>query len=152
MSSDLSILGRDPRLYETASPALRKQVIKEVLANFAEGISYESCCWAADIPPDIFTQWRHESVQLEKACRRELAKLEKTYVRAMRGKPDETTGEKPSPAEMKFAHEALKQTNRYWAPKSAGAGIADGLSELVKLLPQETYALVVSTLSKHIDQ
>lgn len=144
-------LGRHPDVYETCSPDLRREIIKEVLENFATGISYESCCWAADVSPDVFTGWRKADPRLHKACMKRLAELEKAYVRTMNGKPDPTTGEKPSPSAMKMAHEALKQTNRAWQPKQAAAGLTEGLLELEKSLPAPVYALVVSTLHKHLD-
>lgn len=144
-------LGRHPDTYDTCSAELRREIIKDVLENFDAGISYESCCWAADVPPDVFTRWRQEDPRLEKACRKRLALLEKQYVRIMRGKLDPETGEKPSSSEAKMAHEALKQTSRYWAPKQAAAGLTEGLTELEKSLPAAVYALVVSTLHKHLD-
>jgi hypothetical protein len=143
-------LGRHPDVYDTCSAELRRQIVQDVLANFDAGISYESCCWAADVSPDVFTRWRNEDPRLEKACRRRLALLEKEYVRIMRGKADES-GEKPTASEQKMAHEALKQTNRYWMPKQAAAGLTEGLTELEKSLPPPIYALVVSTLHKHLD-
>lgn len=144
-------LGRHPDVYDTCSEELQRQIVKDVLDNFDAGISYESCCWAADCPPDVFTRWRNADPRLEKACRKRLALLEKQYVRVMRGKLDPETGEKPSLAESKMAHEALKQTNRYWAPKTGGAQIGEGLVELQKSLPPAMYALVVSTLHKYVD-
>lgn len=155
-------LGRHPDAYDTCSADLRRELIKEVLDNFDAGVSYESCCWAADVPPDVFTRWRQEDPRLEKACRRRLALLEKDYVRTMRGKPllDDKGVERvggdgdpiwPSAHQMKMAHEALKQTNRYWMPKQAAAGLTEGLTELEKSLPPNVYALVVSTLHKHLD-
>jgi hypothetical protein len=143
-------LGRHPDIYDTCSADLRRQIVTEVLQNFDAGISYESCCWAADVPPAVFSRWRLEDPRLEKACRRRLALLEKEYVRIMRGKLDEA-GHKPSPSEQKMAHEALKQTSRYWMPKQAAAGLAEGLTELEKSLPPAVYALVVGTLHKHLD-
>lgn len=150
-------LGRHPDTYDTCSAELRREIIKDVLENFDAGISYESCCWAADVPPDVFTRWRQEDPRLEKACRKRLALLEKEYVRIMRGKPDlnqlDDDGQpiKPTASEQKMAHEALKQTSRYWAPKQAAAGLTEGLTELEKSLPAAVYALVVSTLHKHLD-
>lgn len=155
-------LGRDPALYDTCSEGLKREVIQQVLENFDAGISYESCCWAADVPPDVFTRWRQEDPRLEKACRKRLALLEKDYVRTMRGLcklgPDGKTpelnegGERiyPTAQQQKMAHEALKQTNLYWAPKSAAAQLADGLAELEKLLPAPAYSQVVSTLHKYL--
>lgn len=150
-------LGRHPDVYDTCSAELRREIVKDVLENFDAGISYESCCWAADVPPDVFTRWRNEDPRLEKACRKRLALLEKEYVRIMRGKPDlNQLGDdgrpiKPTASEQKMAHEALKQTNRYWMPKQAAAGLTEGLTELEKSLPAGVYALVVSTLHKHLD-
>lgn len=153
-------LGRDPALYDTCSPQLKREVIQEVLANFDAGVSYESCCWAADVPPEVFTRWRQEDPRLEKACRKRLALLEKAYVRTMRGLPelDEdgnpkiVDGERvyPTAQQQKMAHEALKQTSLYWAPKSAAAQLAEGLQELEKQLPAKEYGLVVSTLHKYL--
>jgi len=144
-------LGRHPDVYDTCSEELRREVVKQVLDNFDAGISYESCCWAADCPPEVFTRWRNEDPRLEKRCRNRLALLEKEYVRIRRGKPDPDTGEVPSPTDRKIAGEMLAQTNRYWAPKQAAAGLGEGLTELEKSLPPAVYALVVSTLHKHLD-
>lgn len=144
-------LGRDPSVYDTCSDDLKRQVIKDVLANLAEGVSYESACWAADISPEAFSQWKNDDPRLMKAWRRQIALQERELVRMMRGKPDEKTGEKPSAAEMKMAHEALKQTQRAWMPRQAAAGLGEGLLELEKSLPAPVYALVVSTLHKHLD-
>lgn len=144
-------LGRHPDTYNTCSAELRREIVKEVLENFDAGISYESCCWAADIPPEVFTRWRNEDPRLEKKCRQKLALLEKEYVRIRRGKPDPQTGVEPSATDRKIAGEMLAQTNRYWQPKQAAAGLTEGLAELEKSLPPATYALIVSTLHKHLD-
>lgn len=160
-------LGRDPDLFTTCSPELRREVIKQVLDNFDSGASYESCCWAAEVPPDIFTAWRQADKRLEKACRQRLAQLEIEHVRVMRGLPPKKhpdTGlpwtmnealaygwQPPTQMQQRMAHEALKVLSKYWAPKQQGAQLAAGLEELAKALPAETYALVVNTLHKHID-
>lgn len=149
--SEPNYLGRHPDVYETCSAQLRRDIVKDVLENFSSGISYESCCWAADIPPDIFNRWRLEDPRLNKACMKRLAELEREYVRTMRGHPNPQTGDKPSASEQKMAHEALKQTNRAWMPKRGADGLAEGLVELEKSLPAPAYALVVATLHKHVD-
>jgi len=159
-------LGRDPTIYDTCSPELQRQVIRDVLDNFDSGASYESCCWAAEIPPDVFTRWRNLDPRLEKRCRQKLAQLEIEHVRVMRGlhpkkSPDgelwtrqqalASGWEPPTQMQQRMAHEALKVLSKYWAPKQQGAQLAAGLEELSKSLPAETYALVVNTLHKHID-
>jgi hypothetical protein len=151
-------LGRDPDIFTTCSPALRKQVIEKVLENFSSGASYESCCWAAEIPPEIFSAWRQADKRLEKACRQKLAELEIEYVRVMRGLPPKNMTEEQralwkgySASDQKMAHEALKVLSKYWAPRQQGAQLQAGLEELSKTLPVEAYALVVNTLYKHID-
>lgn len=143
--------GRRPDFFNTCSDALRRDVIKRVLDNFESGISYESCCWAEEVPPDTFTRWRQEDQRLEIACRKRLALIEKHHVRIMNGKADPVTGEMPTATDRRFSQEILKQTNRAWAPKQAGAQLAEGLAELQKALPAPVYALVISTLHKHVD-
>lgn len=137
-------------MYDTCSDALKREVIKQVLENFKSGISYESCCWAADVPPEVFNRWRLNSTLLNKACMREMALLEKECVRIKNGQPDKD-GNRPTAMDQRMAFETLKLTNRAWMPKQTGAALAAGLEELQKLLPADTYSTVVSTLHKHID-
>jgi hypothetical protein len=151
-------LGRDPDIFATCSPELRREIITKVLENFESGASYESCCWAAEIPPDIFTAWRQADKRLDKRCRQKLGELEIEYVRVMRNKPPKALSEEDraawkgySASDQKMAHEALKVLSKYWAPKQSGVQLQAGLEELSKALPVDMYALVVNTLHKHLD-
>jgi hypothetical protein len=137
-------LGRDPRVLENCSDVLKREIIKEVLASLRLGVSFENCCWGAEISPELFTKWREEDPRLHKACMKELALLERELVRKVR-----EGGRGLS--EAKAALEVLERTFKSWARKTQQTitrNFEDALANLKKRLPPEQYEIVVEELSK----
>ena len=138
-------LGRHPDFWNTCSDGLKREVIKEVLENMRQGVSFDNCCWAADVPPEIFNSWREQDPRLHKACMKELAMLEKELVKKVR-----EGGRGLS--EAKAALEVLERTFRAWTRKSQQTivkNFEDALIEIKKRLPPDAYEIVVEVLDKH---
>lgn len=138
-------LGRDPRALENCSDGLKREIIKEVLESLRLGVSFENCCWAAEVSPETFTKWRESDPRLHKACMKELALLERELVRKVR-----EGGRGLS--EAKAALEVLERTFKSWARKTQQTVVRnfeEALGELKKRLPPAEYEIVVDVLSKH---
>jgi hypothetical protein len=139
------ILGRDPRKLENCSDTLKKTIIKEVLESLRLGVSFDNCCWGAEISPETFTRWREGDERLHKACMKELALLERELVRKVR-----EGGRGLS--EAKAALEVLERTFKSWARKTQQTVVKNFEEALVEMkgrLEPDAYAVVVEVLTKH---
>lgn len=138
-------LGRDPAMLENCSDVLRREITKQVLEGLRLGVSFDNCCWAAEVSPELFTKWRESDPRLHKACMKELAMLERELVRKVR-----EGGRGLS--EAKAALEVLERTFKSWARKTTQTitrTFEEALVELKKRLPAEQYEVVVEVLNKH---
>jgi hypothetical protein len=159
MPTGKPLLGAPLTIWEHPSETLKNNTIAAVLANVKIGMSWEGCCYEADVPTSIFDEWRRADARLEKACRQARASLEKELVMGARGLTKNEDGEDPDVwlkhqrRVSKTCFEVLQRTFPGWAMKAPSASntaaLDKALDELEKMLPAAEYRQVVDTMAKH---
>lgn len=141
----MPLLGRSIEFMRSMSDKTKRQVLAAIIANVREGIPLESACWAADVDPEVFSEWMKEEPRVRQAVLREYAILERCLVRQVR-----EGGRGMSAA--KAALEVLERQFKSWARKTnvtLSSQLNDALEELEKVLPAQHYETVLKVLAKH---
>lgn len=134
---------RDPR--RPISPPARKQIVKELRISVRKHGTFELACQSAGISLELLQSWMAEDPHLE-------AKLIKDRADCQAEMLTNARDQNLSPAHRKQELEMLSRLDKAWAPRSRTTLVSqlqDGFAALKKVVPLETYELVVATIETH---